>query len=131
MVLARREFNIAFSLLRGRYTASVYLPRQYLRAAFVKIGLRPDAADDTDDFNPTKNILRHSACTYLHLLHGAATAARWAGHSEKIQEEHYIGLRDEDEAKRWIALSPEAVRKPEKVDEHDDSPPAMASCNHS
>ncbi len=78
---------------------------EYLRAAFVKIGLRPDVADDTDDFNPTKNILRHSACTYLHLIHGASTAARWAGHSEKIQEEHYIGLRDEDEAKKWIGLS--------------------------
>ena len=67
-------------------------------------------ADDTDDFNPTKNILRHSACTYLQLLYGSAIAARRAGHSEKIQEEHYIGLRDEAEAKRWIELTPETVR---------------------
>ena len=78
---------------------------EYLRAAFVKIGMRAESADDTDDYSPTKNILRHSACTYLHLIHGAATAARWAGHSEKIQEEHYLGLRDEDEAKRWKELS--------------------------
>jgi len=82
---------------------------EYLRAAFVKIRLRPDAADDTDDFNPTKNILRHSACTYLQLLYGSATAARRAGHSEKIQEEHYIGLRDEEEAKKWNGLSVSAL----------------------
>ena len=83
----------------------------YLRDAFVKIGLRPESADDTDDFNPTKNILRHSACTYLNLIHGAATAARWAGHAEKIQQEHYIGLRDEDEANHWIKLTPDAVHR--------------------
>jgi integrase len=52
---------------------------EYLHDAFVKIGLRPESADDTDDFNPTKNILRHSVCSYLSLVYGAATAARWAG----------------------------------------------------
>jgi integrase len=83
---------------------------EYLREAFIAIGLRPETLDDTNDLNPTKNILRHSSCTYLQLLFGAATAARRAGHSEKIQNEHYIGLRTEDEAKRWVCLTPGEVR---------------------
>ena len=80
---------------------------EHLRAAMTRMGLRPDLADDSGgDQNPTKNILRHSACTYLHLIHGAAKAARLAGHSERIQEAHYLGLRTEAEAKAWAKLSP-------------------------
>jgi len=80
---------------------------EHLRAAMTRMGLRPDLADDSGgDQNPTKNILRHSACTYLHLIHGAAKAARLAGHSERIQESHYLGLRTETEAKAWASLLP-------------------------
>jgi site-specific recombinase XerD len=83
---------------------------EHFKTAMTKIGLRPDLVDDdTSDQNPSKNILRHTVCTYLHLIHGAAKAARMAGHSERIQESHYLGLRTEVEAKSWASLFPEKV----------------------
>lgn len=61
--------------------------------------------------NLEKNIIRHSAITYLLVrMRSFADTAKQAGNSERVIRDHYDGNANERQAKTFYAIAPKATR---------------------
>lgn len=54
-----------------------------------------------------KNVIRHSAASYMSALHGLTETAIQLGHSETILKKHYRRAMTKDDAKAYFDITPE------------------------